>query len=606
MSKELIDRYSEIAELKSVINSNEKSNLIIILTGTTGIGKGGLVEKLNSSIGSTIVRTKVSKSSIQTINNLQYFNAVYSSIAKYSIENNALLMTPDQYYRSNTKNLLTVIMSLIRSKLGFGEAMHLSEETHEISTIRKKDYIVYTLSNSPIILNIENIQNIDTESLELLGDILSSVEEKVFIFEYTITAHSFEHYQNLVKELNETNAKIIEYRVHKMDFNEAVKLVPKNLLLDYNTLEKLYNDKNGNLLEIIMANTNTFERHNSIKDKILALNKNELYILFLIFLNGGSILFETLFELTVQTNYDYPIISFSDNYLDNIIQTLCSAQLIKCEKNDICIYHHSFQNELRSLVDQKNPVIFDAYSCLKEYYLQRLQDNERDSITIEKLISLFIVFSDEELLSILPHIKTTLKRTKYPQVIIKKLAQFRKRLYEYSSSNPKTTNALTLLLTEVCLENGLIPEAQENLNLIYNSDNKYHIALQGAIYSLQENNNVKENIKDLIDSTDENSRLRCILETCYLSYKMKLQSARASKMYAKKLLNNEAYKKYKEYGIILRNYAELCEENSECISYYNQAMKCFNSHNMLIEMSSIYLSLSMIYSYEGELDRAQM
>ena len=171
--------YADISDALNVIemiNSQTLSNKIILLTGISGVGKSGLVEKLSQSelLRDVIVSVRVSKSSIDTIENQQYFNALYKVVVKYA-----------------------------KSKMfdNIPSPMQQGEEGESI--IRKKEYISYLLSTTNIILDIENIQNIDTQSLEILKEIICESKHQTYIFEYTLTRDNDAHYENFYKELKE-------------------------------------------------------------------------------------------------------------------------------------------------------------------------------------------------------------------------------------------------------------------------------------------------------------------------------------------------------------------------------------------------------------------
>ena len=86
MNTQLLDRETDALNVIEMINSQTLSNKIILLTGISGVGKSGLVEKLSQSelLRDVIVSVRVSKSSIDTIENQQYFNALYKVVVKYA------------------------------------------------------------------------------------------------------------------------------------------------------------------------------------------------------------------------------------------------------------------------------------------------------------------------------------------------------------------------------------------------------------------------------------------------------------------------------------------------------------------------------------------
>ena len=135
--------------------------------------------------------------------------------------------------------------------------------------------------------------------------------------------------------------------------------------------------------------------------------------------------------------------------------------------------------------------------------------------------------------------------------------------------------------------------AQKNLDLIYDETNKYHIALQAQIYSLQETLESYDSLQNLIQGIQEEGRLKLICE-------IKLFPAEIAKKYGEKLVNNTAYQKYTEYAYLLRNFAELIDEDVECAKLYEQALNIFKSKKMYHDMAAVYLSLSMITAYNGD------
>ena len=176
----LLDRNNEIKQLSSIISSQESQNTIILLLGISGVGKSGLVEKFKCSgiISNDVITVKTSKNSVETIENYQYFNNIYSVFENYSFKHPTLVPTPIEHGARSIGNILHYAFFMVRSRLGFGDAEPLAEQGENSSVIRKKDYIIYVLNNSNIILNIDNIQNIDTQSFELLKFIIKNTNNK--------------------------------------------------------------------------------------------------------------------------------------------------------------------------------------------------------------------------------------------------------------------------------------------------------------------------------------------------------------------------------------------------------------------------------------------
>lgn len=595
MNEQLLDREIEINDILEIINKPVDNNKIIYLTGISGVGKTGFVKKLaqNSLLTNTILPVKISKSSVETIENLQYFNALYKTItnhAKKKVFDS--IPSPNQRNSRNIRSLWRILVSIIKSKLGLADVESLSEPPEDTSVVRKKDYLIYILKKSKIIIDIENIQNIDTQSLELLKDIIYEAKNKTFIFEYTLTNNDCTHFENQYKEFREICSDISCYKIEKMDFLIAKNLAPENIHLDISVLHSLYEKSNGNLMEIILANEHTNQDESNINTKINKLSKNEKYILFIVFLNDAPIKYDELSIMVIENNSE---ICLDFKELNSLINMLCQKNLLFKENNAISIKHDSIIDALQ--IYMQSPILYCAYKTLKNFYNNNL-DNQK--VSIEKLLSLYLRFSDQDLLCLLPKIKDFILEIKYPDLIIEKLEFFRSKIIYSSTGGFPGIYYLTLAIVEICIGKKMGSIAQKNLDLIYDETNKYHIALQAQIYSLQETLESYDALQNLIQGIQEEGRLKLICEICLFIIKIKLFPAEIAKKYGEKLVNNTAYQKYTEYAYLLRNFAELIDEDVECTKLYEQALNIFKSKKMYHDMAAVYLSLSMITAYNGD------
>lgn len=597
MSTELLDRDVETIDLLNIINTPVKSNKIILISGISGVGKSGLVEKLAQSplIKNAIIPVKISKSSVDTIENQQYFNVLYKTITQYAKSKMFdRIPSPAQQGAKSLKNLFKILVSILKSKAGISDISPLAEPAEDASIIRKKDYLLYILKKTNLIIDIENIQNIDTQSLEIITEIIRESNSITFIMEFTLNKSNFELYRNLYKELRELTSQIWCYKVEKMDFGIAKKLKPDGLFVNESELSALYEKSEGNLMEIILANENTTQQSSNIDLKLKKLSKNEKYILYIMFLNEYPVMYADLATMVILESEDGIIINFEQ--LEGIIDKLRRENIITKEKECIRIKHDSIIEMLQQYLP--NPILYCAYITLKNYYYIRLDSSP---LSVEKLLSLYLKFSDPELLNFLPRVKQFILALKYPDLIIKKLDFFRVHLLRTNSLGFYGIYYLTLMLVEICISKKMGDEAQKNLDLIYDESNAYHVAIQAQIYSLQERWESHDALTKLIQKIPSFSRLKLICEISLLYLKTKLQPTSLSKNYGKNLLNNDDYEQYTEYAFLLRNYAELCDDFDECNDLYLKALEIFKREKMLHEMASVYMSLSMINAYEGKL-----
>lgn len=600
MDKQFLDREVESDDILQYIKKPINKSKILLLTGISGVGKSGLIEKISqdTSLNQKILFVKVSKNSVETIENLQYFNSLYKTVTKYAKSKVFdKVPSPTQTNIRSVRTLLKLILSIVKSKLGLSDMMTLSEPEENESIVRKKDYLLYVLKRTNIIIDIENIQNIDTQSLEILKEIICETEKNVFIFEYTLTSNSRDHFTNLYKEFYEICPDIYWYEVKKMDFLIAQKLAPKEVDLNSTKLHDVYEKSEGNLMEIILATESIDASMSNIEAQIRKLSKNERYLLYLIFLNDDSLKYEELFKMVVENN---PQFILDSGQLNELIDDLVKKSFLIIIGDCIKIKHDSISDVLKK--DIQNPILYCSYITLKNFYNENFFN---DKIAMEKLVSLYLKFSDQDLLCILPEIKQYILNMKYPDLIIKKLEHFRKKIQTSGLQGFQGIYNLTLMLVEISVNKKMGDLAQKNLNLIYDESNNYHIALQAQIYSLQESIEAHDALCNLIVEIPQNSRLRLICEICLLYLKTKLYTSDITKPYGKRLLEIIDYQKYIEYAYLLRNYAELCDDNQECIDLYLKALDIFKGENRSHDMAAIYLSISMINAYEGNLIQAE-
>lgn len=594
--------YNRIQETKEILqhigSQGEQDNKILLLAGKTGVGKSGLVRKiLENDLESRLsICVYVSKSSPETIENLHYLNAIYSTLSQLAEKKHFdNIPSPLQHSVMNIKNLFRFGKDILLSKT-IGDGKQLFEPVEEGNVLRKKDYIIDLLNKCPYIVNIQNIQNIDTQSLEILGDILKRVRSTTFIFEYTLNeVHSIDQFYSFYNELSNFNAQVFPFEIKMLNFNEAKKLAPDGIAEEH--LKNLYQQSDGNLIKVILSSALIADNEDPIRVRLSSLTKDEHFLLYLLFLNGGEIKFHQICSMLVN-NPEGPLLTQLS--IENILFKLQNQKVIEYRSDgSIRIFHDSILMEIEK--QNVNPIQYVAFNALKRYYTQKL-DEGPDEDTVGHLFSIYLKFSDEELLHIFPYLRQIIKSRKYPRLIISKLVNFREDLTQRQNINYKIVYEMSTLLTTLCLELGLWEEAQKNLDLIYSNSNPYHRALQAAIYALDYTSLNK--IETLVEQA-EFERERLIIQICQLSRDMARQSTEQSAKKAKSLIENESYQSMFEYAYLLRNYAELVEDLDESIHLYFKSLKRFHDVGREDLCAQVLVSLSMIYAYKGQLSKAQ-
>lgn len=602
MSREAFyNRTHEAKRMVEMVNGHSSNNKIIIVAGRTGIGKSAFVDKVLSDElrDHMSIRVNICKASDDTIDNLYYINALYRTIVNLANQNPFdKIYGPLQQGISSIKNLLSFGVGVLRDKT-VGEGNTLFEPTDERGVLRKKDYIISVLQKNRFIVTIDNIQNIDVQSLEILNDILSHITKTTFVFEYTtddeIISDALLSFYNALKRYNAT---VHLFEMKYLDYNEAKKLAPSSL--DEIQIQELYQRSNGNLVKIQLADNLMSSDDDPIRVRLAHLSKDKRFLVNLLYLNESPIRYPDLYRMLIG-NLNAP--PFSERKLFESIYELENENMIRIiDSGEIRIYHDSIISQLDS--QPASVLLYSAYGVLKEYYCRKLYESNSEEI-VRHLFNLYVRFSDEELLTIFPQIAKIIRSYKYPHTAIHKLISFRKKIQQKGHLNPQLYVKLVTLLVNLCLEYGFWEEALSNLDLIYSPTNPYHRAIKASALSLDFTNDESiRSIHALIQKATS-PREKLTSELCLLSAEMARQPRKESIKMAQKMLATTEYHNCFEYAFLLSNYAELIDDTEECICLYKQAIEQFHRVGRDELGANILVFLSMIYAYKGRVADAR-
>lgn len=595
------NRTLETKKIVDMVNESTPNNKIIIIAGRSGIGKSAFVDKVlsNELRNHMSIRVNICKTSVDTIENLYYINSFYRSLSnlanKKMFDN---IHSPFQQGISSIKNLFSFGLDVLHDKtVGKGNTFH--EPTVERSVLRKKDYIISVLQKHAFIVTIDNIQNIDTQSLEVLNDIINQIRNITFIFEYTTENESTtDELLSFYNALKKYNAIVYFFEMKRLDYSEAKKLAPP--CFDELQIQELYQRSNGNLVKIQLADKSMEPNDDPIKVRLSRLSKDNHFLVNLLYLNEAPIHYSDLCQMLVG-NLDAP--PFSEQKLLECLNELKKEKIIRIlNSGEIKVYHDTIISQLDS--QSASVILYAAYKILKGHYLRKLCEDQNEE-AVEHLFCLYLRFSDEELFAIFPHITKVIRGYKYPHTAINKLISYREKIQLKGHLNPQLYEKLVILLVNLCIEYGLWKEALSNLNLIYSSTNPYHRAMKAAVLSLDFTSEESiEAIRTLIKQATS-PREKLTSELCLLSAEMARRPRQASIMIAQKMIATTEYKNCLEYAFLLSNYAELIDNTQECISLYKQAIELFHHAERDDLGANILVFLSMIYAYEGRISDAR-
>lgn len=601
MSKEAFyNRTLEAKRMVEMINGHLPNNKIIIIAGRTGIGKSSFIDKvLSDELRDLIsIRVNICKASDDTIDNLYYINALYRAIVNLANQKPFYKIHSPLQQGISIKNLLSLGVDVLRDKT-VGEGNTLHEPTDERGILRKKDYIISVLQKNRFIVTIDNIQNIDVQSLEIVNDILNHITNTAFIFEYTtddeIISDALLSFYNALKRYNAT---VYLFKMKYLDYCEAKKLAPPSM--DEIQIQELYQRSNGNLVKIQLADNSMSSDGDPIRIRLAHLSKDKRFLVNLLYLNESPIHYPDLYRMLIG-NLNAP--PFSEQKLLECINELEEEKVIRIlDSGEIRIYHDSIISQLDS--QPASVLLYSAYGVLKEYYCLKLSESNNEE-AVEHLLCLYLRYSDEELLTIFPQIAKLIRSYKYPRTAINKLVTFRKKIEQKGHLSPHLYVKLVTLLVNLCLEYGLWEEALSNLDLIYSPTNPYHRAIKALALSLDFTNDESIRTIHALIQQATSSREKLTSELCLLSAEMARQPRKESINMAQKMLATAEYRNCFEYAFLLSNYAELIDNTEECICLYKQAIERFHFVGRDELGANILVFLSMIYAYEGRVADAR-
>lgn len=599
---EFLNRSIEQCQIIDFIKDSEEDNEVIIVAGPSGVGKSELVRYVieHRIQECKNIRVNISINRASAFENNHYLNLLYKAVFNHISTNKNFKTSAFKF-----SNLLRLVTGWIKNKLGFPESARLLAPVRELDVIQKKEFIENELSDDSYIIAIENFQSIDTSSFEVFNEIIAQTKNLIFIFEYTIVADDKENLYSMFNSISgicgKDHVKLLY--INKLDFTEARRLIANSSEFtntDINILEKIYDESNGNLMHIILAESTLNTKQIPIEATIERLSKNARYLLGIMYWLETEISYAELFELTTEP-YTPSNIAFSITMYEDSYKELCIAKVVVPTKNMIRLRHDSIVTTIENY--RTNPVFFMAYAAVKKYYLCGMEDTNKKSHFTERLFSLYIKGGDIDIVNLLTEIRSIVLQEKYPDVIIKKLGFLEQKLQGATLS---FQNYAYETLAEICHAIGMADEAETYLNRIYNATNNFHLALKAGILAL------KYRIADCRDELDtmatisyDNQRLRTTVGLCRLFGVMMTSRKSAGRKYVEQLMNDSESTESVEYGLLLRNYAELIDDIPISIRVYKQALNIFKRHQYYGYEADVYIALSMLYAYLGNLNRSE-
>ena len=462
------------------------------------------------------------------------------------------------------------------------------------------EYIKYLLKNQSICINIDNIQNIDYYSFELLIEWVSvATRGSFFLFEYTINQVNDTHKLiQLATRFQNLDMDVQLLPLGGLDFENSIQALKKSqpsLKRDDKFFEELkvfyIHHSRGNMQKLLdfglkySADSILKKGYDPTYEKLAFLPSNAKYITAIIILHGGEM--EAALLKHIISSSVVPLVIDYERQIENLIE----AEIIKENGQLFSIYHASLTDSWHNHEDILNKYNLTAFKNSTAYYERELQNKSFNSTeNIEQalffLLKTYAKYAPEKILSIVQEMKFMVSERIRPEQIFEFFLMF----LEYIKGQEHLHIDSLYEMMLFCFHHGLfknclyllqlledIPsECNKDIIFIYKVNCIEYLELHQEAIELC-NNRLEEPL-------DNRQKYNCflLLIGCHRS----LNQMSEVLTYVNNIKNIPSYQNYNEYGIFLR-LSEIYMSRKEALPFVADSIIFFkNNKNSFMEAKS--------------------
>lgn len=397
-----INRKIEKKFFQEDITLARSKSRIVIISSPSGLGKSSLIDevvknKLNYDLDH---RVKIKQSESEECDLGFFIKRIVKMLDINALHDQAGYLRFHEF--SLKKNLLEIIGEItikkIFSSVGIDNYLdHVKSTEDNIQEwlgnefnllLLGKEYIKYVLRGRKLILAIENIQNIDNYSVQVLKEIIQSTNNAYLIFEYTTGIR----YNFSIPELHDffqAAADISEYTLSKLDKAEIIKNLGVKDDIIIGILNESYDTSDGNLfkLSLLLNDAKCLKLRKelvyseTIKNLVNNFNNSIKAILIIIESHRNGISYTKLYELIATHLSDL----INCREIDTSLRLLMDNYIIECTPIDIKLTHDSLFKELNKL-DELKKIYIVVLRRMVAYYKEKNQEK----LSIEERINNYL------------------------------------------------------------------------------------------------------------------------------------------------------------------------------------------------------------------------
>ncbi len=637
---EIVDREEYVNKIVSVLNDKKSSNIIII-SAESAIGKSALVTKVLNvdKFEQKIIRIHALPiNDSDKIDEWEYFKLIFNAVLekfkydeklsfrsyinsfKNSANNKALLtyIIENVFNRMSNMTLLIPIIFLSANwylKLGRFNIDYLIGDNSLQSRRIKYQYVKYVFSKQSIILSMDNIQNIDKQSLTDLINLINDIPKSnsKFIFEYTITDKSSQNSCYILGEkLSLTSVTTEIILLEKLKKKYIVDAISKHMRIpnnnwDFNImLQKHYEEKNsGNIREMIdfslcyPENKKEDNPNNQYTlNNIVSLSEDAKLVLAFIINSNGRIEKSMLNEIATRINLN----------MHDAIEILINKLIISESENEFFLSHASIADEWNKASCDFENYNNIAYLRLKEIYLNSIKQLSKNNSLYDEawlnLINLYSKYECEKLSELFKFIDNDYKKLISTQNAWNYIMQ----MISATQTNISEHLELYQNFIRFCFESELYKEGYSIVELLFKNheiNNNAFLILYKAMYlsalDFHEDNITfcEKQIKIHENNTQIYFNLLLISLSSYRSLGMIDECLKIHN----KILQNKNFNKTYEWGFFLR----LCEmylSKNISIKFLKKSVRFFEKKDDKFQAGKSLISYAYVLASLGQLNRA--
>ena len=356
---EFVNRSQEITSLLADVHAADGRNRVALLISESGIGKSRLAERVLSLVterpGVKLRLRAPRKGPAQDGNYIRMLAAELDEASKNDLRIPAFrAFLKKGVSGGDTKRLKKMVTAvadaspILRAARAVAEGARMPvpdarsqfrDPTGE-NSILAYEYVLHAVQRSSPILNIENIQDIDDSSFDLLQRIVSETESIYLLLEYTTREDGVAWSVGEIENGFSARAEVAQYPLEKLRVDDVLKIVKSQPAAVEGLVRSLYIKSNGSLrpltdffiktiedpagLEVMVNQGEYSDMRDFTKDSISELDASSKLVLVALALHGSWVERTLLAMIGAQTE-------FADTLLDvdTSIDVLRSKALIE-------------------------------------------------------------------------------------------------------------------------------------------------------------------------------------------------------------------------------------------------------------------------------------